>query len=188
MARPTKLTDELQAAIVAEVEVGVRFEDAALVCGIHGNTIYNWIERGEAGEEPFAEFLGAITSARAKAKSSALRNVRAGVLPSKEPSNDWKAEAWFLERTFPNEYGPSAIVHSKVEAELTAALAMLKEKLAPNVYDQVTAALAGETSEARASEPETGARVVVRYSDTVEPDGGDAKPPAEPSAPGTPAR
>lgn len=150
--RPTSLTPEVQAAIVADVEAGVKFEDAALANGIAEKTLYAWVARGnEKGEEPYRGFSQALTRARATAKANALRNVRAGMLPSKEPTADWKAEAWFLERTFPNEYGPQQAVAAKVQKELDAALDLLKAKLAPDVYDQVLNALAEEDSEGTAS-------------------------------------
>jgi hypothetical protein len=110
------------------------------------------------------------------------------MLPSKEPNADWKAEAWFLERTFPHDYGPNAVVHTKVEGELNGALDRLQQNLAPDVYNLVLAALSGQTSRGETSVAEDGPRVVVKYSDGVRPEDGDAKPAAEPGAPGTPTR
>lgn len=149
--RPTSLTPEVQAAIVADVEAGVKFEDAALANGIALSTLKLWLQKADAGDERYKDFSAALTRARATAKANALRNVRAGMLPSKEPTADWKAEAWFLERTFPNEYGPQQAVAAKVQKELDAALDLLKAKLAPDVYDQVLNALAEEDGEGKAS-------------------------------------
>ena len=186
--RPTLLTPALQEAIATDVESGAKFEDAAVINGITERTLYNWIARGENGEEPFLGFFQAITRARAVAKLAAIKNVRAGVLPSKELSPDWKAEAWFLERTFPHDYGPNAVVHTKVEGELNGALDRLQQNLAPDVYNLVLAALSGQTSRGEAPVAEDGPRVVVKYSDGIRAEGSGAESAAEPSAPGTPTR
>lgn len=62
--RPSKLTPELQAAIVELVEAGDAAEVAAGVNGIGRSTFFDWMVRGQNGEEPFAEFRTAIARGR----------------------------------------------------------------------------------------------------------------------------
>lgn len=145
MARPTELTVPLQNAVAADVKRGCSFADAAMVNGITATTLFNWRRRGKAGEEPFAAFFEALETARAESKKEAIDWVRNGTLASGAP--DWKSQAWWLERMFPSEFGAQAAVNIKVEKELASALDRLREKLAPDVYDLVLSALAGEPGE-----------------------------------------
>ena len=142
MGRPTDLTPELQVAICAELRAGVSIETAATLCGIGSSTLKDWRARGKSGEPRYVDFSSATDAARAQAKAKAIKAVRAGLLPGKDAAPDWKAEAWFLERTFPAEYAPQQSVNVKVEQQLDAALDRLQGKLAPDVYAAVLAAIA----------------------------------------------
>ena len=72
IGRPTKLTPEMHAAIVADVERGNFAETAAQLNGIDPRTFFGWMDRGRRGEEPFSQFFRAVTRARAKAEADAL--------------------------------------------------------------------------------------------------------------------
>jgi hypothetical protein len=89
-------------------------KDAAAAVGIAESTVHNWLARGqhwvnpESGERlanipkaelPYLEFLESTTRARAKVVDIAL----AGILDAGKL--DWRAYAWYLERTRPDEYG-----------------------------------------------------------------------------------
>jgi hypothetical protein len=91
--RPTLLTPAIQEAIAADVEAGAKFEDAAVLNGITERTLYNWINRGENGEEPFYGFFQALTRARAAAKLSAIKNVRSGCVRA---ITAWWQAAWHM--------------------------------------------------------------------------------------------
>jgi len=123
MGRPTKLTPEVQAVIIEAVEAGNYFETAAALAKICKQTLYSWIEKGEAGEEPYAAFLDALKGAEAKAEQDALRDVR-------EAQVGWQAHMTFLERRHPTRWGrrdPDYSLKTKLlEAELATANAKLK--------------------------------------------------------------
>lgn len=144
MGRPTECTPEMTAAIATDIERGMTLDDAAALNGINPSTLYEWRNRGDEGEQPYSDFAKAIAQARAKARATALANVRSGVLPSMAP--DWKAEAWWLERMYPDEFGAQAAVAVKVEKELGAMLDTLKQNLDADTYHKVLGALAGENS------------------------------------------
>lgn len=196
MARPTIFTEELQAAIVAEVEAGGRYDDACEAHGVHRSTLYRWLERGELGEEPYDGFCDALMRARATAKLNAVKNVRAGMLPSKEPAADWKAEAWYLERTDSANYGPNAIATIKLEREIGGILDRLKNTLAPDQYDMALVAIVGEASSGGASSASGGRAGVggtggeglggiqVAQVNIVGPDGAPLNPPEPPAVQG----
>jgi hypothetical protein len=74
--RTTLLSPEVLAAVVATIEAGAFDWVAAEAAGIGRRTFYDWLRRGEAGEEPYAEFLVAVRRARASARGEAERTVR----------------------------------------------------------------------------------------------------------------
>ena len=89
--RPTELTPELQREICDLLSDAVNIETVCELVSIAKATYYNWRERGESGEEPFAEFLDATTRARAKAKLMLLR-----IIDRAAENGDWRAAAWRL--------------------------------------------------------------------------------------------
>ena len=100
MARPTKLTDELQEAICQRVSNSESPAAAAQACGIAESTHYDWMKRGSLGDSPYSEYSEAIKKAQAEAESSHVANIQKAGADGK-----WQASAWWLERTMPEKYG-----------------------------------------------------------------------------------
>ena len=107
MARPSKIHDEeLTAKIVGLLRAGNYLATAARAAGVDPSTVYRWIERGEADEEhdadsPFCRFAALARVARAEAEAVRVQRIQmAG------QQGDWKADAWWLERAHPKEWGP----------------------------------------------------------------------------------
>lgn len=111
--RKSKFTNETQRTIVAAVEAGATFRLAAYAAGISERLFYTWKARGEeaqaradagqpvpAPECPFLQFLQAIKRAEGERATTWLRVIEAAA-----DAGDWKAAAWKLERTAPQEYG-----------------------------------------------------------------------------------
>lgn len=140
--RPTKLTPEVAAAIVASVEEGNYPEVAAEAEGVDGSTFYRWMQRGESDEDKdqaFREFRESVTRARASAERAMVRIVRTA-------SNDNpQAAQWFLERSRPERWGrrDHVVVETRVQEELNEALDKLQRDLTPDAYAQVVRSLAG---------------------------------------------
>ena len=131
MGRPTKLTDELKADILKFIEGGSFVEDACILAGVHKSQFYRWKKRAEdeearvaenpkqrkirKSEQPFIDFRDATTRARTCAKNAALKIIMDASVdrpfPKREDDEpmtrfgDWRASAWFLEKSFPAEYG-----------------------------------------------------------------------------------
>jgi transposase len=101
MARPDRLTPEKQNQIVDLVRSGVFIETACAAVGIGTTTYYRWIQKADDPNAPekYREFRDAITRARATAEA---RNV---AIVQRAANADWRASAWFLERSFPSRYG-----------------------------------------------------------------------------------
>lgn len=109
--RPTKLNEDLTHQVAALLRNGNYIETACLVAGISPTSYYLWRERGEADQDAgvatvFSEFLEATTRARAEGKAMLLQMVRQAAQGSPVKPGDWRAAAWILERTCPEEFGP----------------------------------------------------------------------------------
>lgn len=67
--RPSKLSYERQEQIASDIEAGRSINSAARKAGVTPQTVYNWIDRGEAekekgNENAYTEFLERITRAK----------------------------------------------------------------------------------------------------------------------------
>ena len=100
MGRPTKLNADLQQRIVKFMGAGAYIETAAAAAGISKVTLYSWLHRGAAGEEPFAAFLNAVDVAQSEAD---LRDL--AVIRKAAAEGTWAAAAWRLERRHPDQWG-----------------------------------------------------------------------------------
>jgi hypothetical protein len=145
MGRPTECTPEAIEKIAATVEEGLSLADAAALNGLDENTLKLWQKNARQGREPYSSFLTAVTRARANAKRKAVGGVRSGTMMNGKA--DWKAEAWWLERFYPGEFGPQQVVAVKVEQELEKVvdrLEAVRAKLGEESYNLVCNAILGE--------------------------------------------
>ena len=162
--RKTKLTVAIQQAIVNAVAGGVPYLRAAVLAGVVERTAYLWRERGEGtnAQQPsaplYVHFVQAVKKAEAQDEARRLLRInQAGqggtliarktitypdgrvVTEEKHTSPDWCADAWHLERKWPEQYGrrDRVDVHMAIErvaarvaAEATAAgTPMTKEEV-----------------------------------------------------------
>ena len=114
MARPTKLTPEVQRRIVEAISGGNYAVVAAEYAGIGQATFYAWLEKGRAGRQPYAEFLAAVKEAEAQAEALAVKAVRVAF------GDSWQAAMTWLERRFPARWGRRdrlEVEHTIVERE-----------------------------------------------------------------------
>lgn len=73
--RPTKLTPRRARLLVEAIREGAFDWVAAEAAGIARRTFYEWLEKGEAGQEPFARLAADVRQARAEARIGAERSV-----------------------------------------------------------------------------------------------------------------
>lgn len=115
MGRKSQLTPEVHKSIIDNLNAGCFKKHAANAAQVSERTLHNWLERGAAGEEPYATFADDVETAIAK---DALRNQavisQAAVGKAK---GDWKAAAWNLERKFPRLYGRAAELEQLIPQE-----------------------------------------------------------------------
>ncbi|MCS7001168.1 MAG: helix-turn-helix domain-containing protein [Bacteroidota bacterium] len=84
--------------IASAVQDGVPITSAVKLVGLTRRTHYDWLQRAEEGQEPYATYAAIIEQAQAKAIAAAISAIRA------RWNQDWKAAAWFLERCFPDQF------------------------------------------------------------------------------------
>lgn len=140
MGRPSKLTPETQAAIVAALERGNYRSTAAAAAGIHRNTLMNWERWGEEGREPYVDFLTAMQAAEARAEMALvdeIRNAQPAVTGGRG-ADMWAARAWILERRYGAKW--SSRVKAQVVENVEALTNKLKSK--PELHAEVVRVLA----------------------------------------------
>ena len=97
-----KLLEELCEILLS----GNTIRTACQTMGLSESTFHDYIRRGDpsqpAHEPRFAQFSQAITRARAEGKRELVR------LVAKAAKEDWRAAAFLLERSWPEEYGRRA--------------------------------------------------------------------------------
>jgi hypothetical protein len=66
----SQFTEEVRAGLLARLELGVPFADAALAAGVRPETARSWLTRGRReGDGPYGEFAQAVDEAREVAGS-----------------------------------------------------------------------------------------------------------------------
>lgn len=101
--RPTLYTPERIKVILSTIKIGGTESDACARAGIDQDTLARWKKNN-------ADFAESIEKARIDGKLARVNRIRhAGV------KGQWQADAWYLERRWPEEYAQQLIV--KVTAE-----------------------------------------------------------------------
>lgn len=137
------LTKELQAKIVDRLKVCGTFDDVAASVGVNRASLFAWRLKGEQQKAgPYRDFVVALEQAvRERRIAREAKVIRHG-------DQDWRALAWLMERTEPKRYAPRIRIH--VEQELRDVLGRIKGRLAPELYEEVLAAIVDGDGAARA--------------------------------------
>lgn len=103
IGRRTKLTKALHDEIVGAIRVGTPIIHAAQAAGIGETTFHRWCQEGRAkpksSKDPRRAFADAVD--QALSQSVRLRVTRI----AKAGETSWQADAWWLERRFPDQFG-----------------------------------------------------------------------------------
>lgn len=110
--RRTKLTPELVNEFSIYIRSGQYVETAAKLCGVTSASVRSWTRKAQEIEEYLGEdepetdeeklflsFLSALSCARAEAIARSVMSIKLA------ERTDWRAAAWYLERTAPDLYG-----------------------------------------------------------------------------------
>ncbi len=153
------LTPEVEERLVALLASGCTIKDAAYAEGFDKTTVYTWLRRGRGGEQPYASFLEKVNAASHRNKIARLTRITNAAM------NDWKADAWFLSRRYPEEFADrTKLEHSVGKSSSTKeavkmARELLNNETARHHIEQASRALYGSmesnTGDVRAA-PEPG--------------------------------
>ena len=141
MGRPDLLDSDKAAALITHLSIGNNIETACELANIGTTTYFRWMQIGaeEDAPERYREFRERSTRARAEAEA---RNV---VIVQQAARTDWRAAAWYLERSKPDRWrrregleltGPDGgpikqqVVGDDQRAEVTALIAELAARRA----------------------------------------------------------
>lgn len=95
-----KLTDQLCDDICNDIKAGVPIDHAAIAHGITRATFYNWYNKGEdAKSGKFKKFYDKVEEAKSVAITLRARRIY------KAGETSWQADAWWLERVDPTNFG-----------------------------------------------------------------------------------
>ncbi|MBE3576893.1 MAG: hypothetical protein IMX00_04305 [Limnochordales bacterium] len=105
MGRPTKLTPERIKILVDAVAAGNYYETACALAGITYRTFAKWREKGERAKSGiYFQFVQDLKRAEAFAEAERIKRIREA---AKE--GNWQADAWWLERRYPERWGRRAV-------------------------------------------------------------------------------
>lgn len=136
VGRPTKLTREMVKTITDAMGTGMNVEDTCLYAGIGKSTFYEWIAE-------FPEFADAIKTAEVKAKMRRILRIEQAAR-----NGAWQADAWYLERKYPEEFGKrmtlsispeDAALIKRLGFTLESAWKLLIQELAQDMFIDITA-------------------------------------------------
>jgi transposase len=112
--RPCKLTKKLQDELCEHIQEGNYLDTACRIVGIDYATMRRWILRGEEeGQGKFYNFCEAIKRAEALAEAWRVKQIK------KASYEDWKANAWYLERKYPQRWGKKDSLEAQIKSEHT---------------------------------------------------------------------
>ena len=122
MARPTKLTTEVEETILKAIRGGNYAGTAATYAGVDRSTYFRWLERGDpagtaAADSRYRAFRARVEQAKAEAE------VRDITMIAKAGERDWRARAWSVERRHPERWARRAAAEeegSSLERALAA--------------------------------------------------------------------
>ena len=115
IGRPTKLTDETTNKICHYVAEGNYLDTACRLAGVDYSTMRRWIQKGEQeGKGKCYEFAERLKTAEAQAEAKRVELIlKAGKY------DDWKANAWYLERKYPERWGKHDRLDANIKSEHT---------------------------------------------------------------------
>jgi len=93
---------EIGRVIVAAIAAGNFPSVSARIAGIKPGTLTKWLERGDQGEQPYADFAAAFQRAETQCEAEAVAKWRS--------ADDFRAQERFLSKRFKENWGDRAEV------------------------------------------------------------------------------
>jgi transposase-like protein len=109
-----KATPAIMQAVIAGVEEGLSYAQAAVEAEVHPATVYSWRKKGQESEqEPYHTFVRECLRAEAKLALRCLKTVHEARQDPEMTPTQLKAATWMLERRFPDLWGQKMQVWSE---------------------------------------------------------------------------
>ncbi len=142
--RKGKLNKAMQEKLSAKITNGNTYKNACLLCGIGETTFYEWMAKGQQGQDEgkknkYTEFAEIIKKAMAEAENRNLLIIQKVAQEERE----WQAAAWFLERRNPEAWGRKQALHHTIEEKIdnkklrNNVMEALKDEGKQKVYDEL---------------------------------------------------
>ena len=143
MARPSKLTPEVQEVIVDAILHGSTYKDAAESAGVQYNTFNEWMKKGEAAKTgQYREFNDSVSVANAECARNMVR-----VIQSAAAKGDWKAALEWLKRRRREDWGDGLDLTSLGEKITKGTDAEQYNRAVSTLADAVREIISGESGE-----------------------------------------
>jgi hypothetical protein len=111
VGRKTRCTPQLQREVCDALAKSHTIKNACVVAGISESAFYQWLAKGMTGEEPYTKFVELVQHARARGRVALVESIIT--------DKDWRAKAWYLERTCPEDF--AQIAHRVIVKEVPQA-------------------------------------------------------------------
>lgn len=126
-----KLTDQLCDDICNDIKAGVPIKHAAIAHGISKSTFYDWYGKGEQAKSgKFRKFYDKVEEAKSVAVTLRARRIY------KAGETSWQADAWWLERVDPDNFGKKDFHDVRMEADVKTDLLEKLQRPLPELKEE----------------------------------------------------
>jgi len=126
-----KLTDQLCDDICNDIKAGVPIKHAAIAHGITRTTFYDWYNKGEQAKSgKFKKFYDKVEEAKSVAVTLRARRIY------KAGETSWQADAWWLERVDPDNFGKKDFHDVRMEADVKTDLLEKLQRPLPELKEE----------------------------------------------------
>jgi hypothetical protein len=112
--RPNKLTPRIKAKILKALRAGNFREVAAKYAGVVPSTLRLWMQKGKAGESPYAAFSASVEEAETNAEIEAVDTIL------EVGKQDIKHLEWWLRHKYPERWGSDRVKMVALEERVKA--------------------------------------------------------------------
>ena len=133
------LRRKLKEQLLSMARAGVPIKIAVEGAGISRAVLYQWLQKANLGEEPYATFANELRTAQATARAQMVLQIR------KHGAKYWQAPAWILEHTDQENFGIKTQVKLQLEAEVNQLLSMAQEVCCADCFSKLLQKLSGDS-------------------------------------------
>lgn len=102
----TKYSPDVHKKVIESVKMGRSLTDSGILAGLGRDTLWGWLDQGRKQPDiypEYAQLVQDIEEAQASRRAEAVDNIV--TVGNSQQAGTWQANAWFLERTDPENWG-----------------------------------------------------------------------------------